>query len=154
MFNFIPNTDIPGFRVNFPEDQPGFRIDKDGSVRRPFRSVPAPPSNYDPYANALPMRALFTDFGYPSSAALYPAQYPFFDPTGGRRFSAQSGSIGSIPDFLTNFPRPATETAVSDSGQYQRCLDQCYPLLERPQPPGSDSNKWDFHKCMSRCMGQ
>ncbi len=31
MFNFIPNTDIPGFRVNFPEDQPGFRIDKDGS---------------------------------------------------------------------------------------------------------------------------
>ncbi len=57
MFNFRPDTDLPGFRVNFPEDQPGFRIEKDGSVRRPFGS-------------------------------------------------------------------------------------------------GSDSNKWDFHKCMSRCMGQ
>lgn len=35
---------------------------------------------------------------------------------------------------------------------YQRCLDLCYPLLERPQPPWSDRNKWDFHRCMDECL--
>jgi hypothetical protein len=29
---------------------------------------------------------------------------------------------------------------------YQMCLDLCYPLLERRQPPGSDFNTFDFHK--------
>jgi hypothetical protein len=164
MFNFRPETDLPGFRVNFREDQPGFRIEKDGSVRRSFGSAaaPTPTSNFDPYTNALPTRALFTNFGYPSSAALYPTQYRFFDPTGSRLLSRdpileQSGPVGSTtPDLLTNLPRFATATTVSDPGQsqYQRCFDQCYPLLERPQPRGNDSNKWDFHKCMSRCMGQ
>jgi hypothetical protein len=35
---------------------------------------------------------------------------------------------------------------------YQRCLDLCYPLLERRQPPGSDFNTFDFHKCMNACL--
>ena len=37
---------------------------------------------------------------------------------------------------------------------YQRCLDLCYPLLERYQSPGSDRNQWDFHKCMNACLGR
>jgi hypothetical protein len=35
---------------------------------------------------------------------------------------------------------------------YQRCLDLCYPLLERFQLPGVDYNKYDFHKCMDACQ--
>jgi hypothetical protein len=30
---------------------------------------------------------------------------------------------------------------------YQKCLDLCYPLLERPLPRWSDRNTFDFHKC-------
>jgi hypothetical protein len=30
MFNVSPDTGLPGFRVDLPEDQPGFRIDKNG----------------------------------------------------------------------------------------------------------------------------
>ena len=37
---------------------------------------------------------------------------------------------------------------------YQRCLDLCYPLLERFEPPWSDRNTWDFHKCMNACLGR
>jgi len=37
---------------------------------------------------------------------------------------------------------------------YQKCLDLCYPLLERFQPPGSDRSTWDFHKCMNACLGR
>jgi hypothetical protein len=37
---------------------------------------------------------------------------------------------------------------------YQKCLDLCYPLLERRQPPGSDFNTFDFHKCMNACLAR
>jgi hypothetical protein len=37
---------------------------------------------------------------------------------------------------------------------YQRCLNLCYRLLERPQSRGSDRNTWDFHKCMNACLGR
>jgi hypothetical protein len=37
---------------------------------------------------------------------------------------------------------------------YEKCLNLCYPLLERFQPPGSDRNTWDFHKCMNACLGR
>jgi len=38
--------------------------------------------------------------------------------------------------------------------RYGKCLDLCYPLLERFQPPDSDRNLWDFHKCMNACLGR
>jgi hypothetical protein len=37
---------------------------------------------------------------------------------------------------------------------YQKCLELCYPLLERRQPPGSDFNTFDFHKCMNACLAR
>ncbi len=43
--------------------------------------------------------------------------------------------------------------AASPSG-YQKCLDLCYRLLERPQTAGSDRNLWDFHKCMNACLAR
>jgi hypothetical protein len=39
-------------------------------------------------------------------------------------------------------------------GAYLRCLNLCYPLLERFQRPGSDANTWDFHKCMNACLAR
>jgi hypothetical protein len=43
--------------------------------------------------------------------------------------------------------------ATSYSDKYLRCLDVCSPILEIPQPPGADFNKWNFHRCMNACMG-
>lgn len=40
------------------------------------------------------------------------------------------------------------------SGAYQKCVDLCYPLLERFQPAGSDRNLWDFHRCLNACLGR
>jgi hypothetical protein len=47
----------------------------------------------------------------------------------------------------------ARRVAAGSPLDYQRCLDLCYPLLERRQRPGSDRNKWNFHKCMNACLG-
>jgi len=44
--------------------------------------------------------------------------------------------------------------ATTRSNKYLKCLDLCYPILERPQPPGVDANDWDFHRCMAACMGE
>ena len=44
--------------------------------------------------------------------------------------------------------------ASSYSDKYLRCLDACSPILEIPQPPGADFNKWYFHRCMDKCMGR
>src|SRR5258708_12392236 len=51
MFKFVPDTnvpgfrvgvrdDVPGFRVRAPDDVPGFSIDENGSVRRPLPAAP------------------------------------------------------------------------------------------------------------------
>lgn len=37
---------------------------------------------------------------------------------------------------------------------YLKCLDLCFPLLERFSRPGSDRNTFDFHKCMNDCLGK
>jgi RHS repeat-associated protein len=34
----------------------------------------------------------------------------------------------------------------------RECIQQCVRILERPQPPWSDRNQWDFHKCVNACM--
>jgi hypothetical protein len=40
------------------------------------------------------------------------------------------------------------------SDRYSRCVDLCYPLLERLQPAGSDFNLWDYHKCLRACLNR
>ena len=46
----------------------------------------------------------------------------------------------------------AKQLAVSRASM-SRCVDLCYPLLERIQPPGSDRNEFDFRKCLNQCLG-
>jgi len=155
-FNIPPDAKTSGFRVGALQDVPGFRV-------RPFREVPGfhagadgdalanvlralqPSSSvqafeYDPYGNARQATSLLTDFGYPSSVG-----------------SGQRDAVGSTTsDLRITFPGTGTIVGASGPGQsqYQRCLDRCYPLLERRQLPGSDRNTWDFHKCMRKCMGE
>lgn len=49
----------------------------------------------------------------------------------------------------------AKQLAASGTTPYQRCLNLCFPILERALPfPGSDRNTFDFHKCMNACLGK
>src|SRR6266849_2945203 len=41
MFKFVPDTNVPGFRVGVRDDVPGFSIDENGSVRRPLPAAPS-----------------------------------------------------------------------------------------------------------------
>ncbi len=64
----------------------------------------------------------------------------------------------SPPDFdiiferALQFAKQNGQIAIAGPGNYQRCLDICYPLLERFQRPGSDKNTTDFQKCMNACV--
>ncbi len=88
-----------------------------------------------------------------------------FRPTGGaRQPSADStetvhdGSKSSAPSTASDVEAIiATARRLNlavVSGAYQKCVDLCYPLLERFQPAGSDRNLWDFHRCLNACLGR
>jgi hypothetical protein len=61
------------------------------------------------------------------------------------------GRTGDVRKILSTARRLI---AASGTVSYQRCLDLCYPLLERSKPLGSDRNTWDFFKCMNACLGR
>src|SRR5258708_20928557 len=87
MFKFVPDTnvpgfrvgvrdDVPGFRVRAPDDVPGFSIDENGSVRRP---LPAAPSA------AVTAPTIFSPAGlsYQGNSRLFPTPYqPYFPVSG------------------------------------------------------------------------
>jgi len=70
---------------------------------------------------------------------------------GGGPSAGSSTASGSSLEKIISFARRIT--AAGSPLDYQRCLNLCYPLLERRQRPGSDRNMWDFHKCMNACLG-
>jgi len=78
---------------------------------------------------------------------------PAGNPDGGQWTSTggSSNATGSttLDKIVTLARRIASAGSLLD---YQRCLDLCYPLLERPQHPASDGNMWDFHRCMNACL--
>jgi hypothetical protein len=73
---------------------------------------------------------------------------PTGNPEGGQWTS------GASTDVLSIIATARRMNIAATSGAYQKCLDLCYPLLERFQAPGSDRNTWDFHKCMNACLGR
>jgi hypothetical protein len=78
---------------------------------------------------------------------------PAGNPGGGQWTNGGSGGIGDTGTTLSRIIGLARQIASSGSPlDYQRCLDHCYPLLERPQHPASDRNEWDFHRCMNECL--
>jgi hypothetical protein len=45
-------------------------------------------------------------------------------------------------------------TRLAGSTQKDKCIDQCYRLLERRQPLGtSQLNAWAFQRCVNACLG-
>lgn len=73
---------------------------------------------------------------------------PAGQPGGGRWTSDSANDVDEIIARAGQL-----RLAASPSG-YQKCLDLCYRLLERPQTAGSDRNLWDFHKCMNACLAR
>lgn len=72
--------------------------------------------------------------------------------TDGGAEASSEGAKPSNPEAIISAAGQLNLSSRSDG--YQRCLDLCYPLLERFQPPGSDRNTRDFHKCMNICLGE
>jgi len=68
--------------------------------------------------------------------------------SGGQGGGEVEGQVGPGDSDLAEIQR----RFAAGPKTYQRCLDLCYPLLERFQPPGVDYNKWDFHRCMDACL--
>jgi len=73
---------------------------------------------------------------------------PAGNPDGGQWTSGAADDVETIVATAKRLNLAARPDA------YQKCLDLCYPLLERFQPPGIDRNTWDFHKCMNACLGR
>lgn len=69
---------------------------------------------------------------------------------GGQWTSEGSDAAGNteVPAIM----RQAKQLAASRASM-SRCVDLCYPLLERFQPAGSDRNEFDFRKCLNECLG-
>jgi hypothetical protein len=81
------------------------------------------------------------------------------NPDGGQWTSgggATSGNASSDRDNERRSPKKIIIRAkqlnlAARSDGYERWLDLCYPL-GAPAAPGSDRNKWDFHKCVDACL--
>ena len=80
------------------------------------------------------------------------------NPDGGQWTSGDGGSSNTAPTVdpvdTDSIVAQAKRIAATDPNRYEECLNLCVPILERFQPPGSDRNQWDFHKCMNRCLGR
>lgn len=95
-----------------------------------------------------PISKAFEQNGYQCKYDPAQPRVPAGNPGGG-----QWSSNGDSDLFDVIFAA-AQRLAVAGPGNYQRCLNLCYPLLERYQPAGSDANTWAFQKCMNACLGR
>ena len=77
---------------------------------------------------------------------------PRGNPRGGQWTRVEGWRSGTDVDALITTARRLG--LIDGPDAYGRCLNLCYHLLERWQPPGSDRNQWDFHKCMNACLGK
>ena len=74
---------------------------------------------------------------------------PAGNPDGGR-WTGGAGKSTDDADLKEIFTR-AKQLAIGRASM-NRCIDLCYPLLERLQPAGSDRNEFDFRKCLNECL--
>ena len=70
---------------------------------------------------------------------------------GGGNTEAEPAQSSDVEEILQTANKIA---ARGYSTSYLKCLEICYPLLERRQPPGADFNESAFRKCMRACMGR
>jgi len=62
------------------------------------------------------------------------------------------GGSFAVPDARRIIAIAKRENLAVRPDKYMKCLDVCYPIMERRKPPGSDINIFDFHKCMAAYM--
>jgi hypothetical protein len=128
--------------ADFFRDRPGSFVTQDGMTRDPSR----PDLGDVRFGQVRAMRhelAPFSEFGVP--------------PAGNGVSRGRERAPDAI-DLTTN-ASATSETSHSDGNvqvasgpSKDQCIKQCTPLLERPQPPWSDRNRWDFHKCVNAFM--
>jgi len=178
MFNFVPQTDLPGFRVGLPEDLPGFRINQDGSVRRMSGgSSNVPAFDYDPYDNARLTTSLPTDFGYPSNAGsgLYlrafgpvgsgwSSRYPFGENTdvaktlypyvGGNPVSrADSTGQSAVEKPSTSQNAPGSTSQMAAGSDRDAAWEKCHPrCVAQTIGKGLPDSFGSYRNCMRACM--
>jgi hypothetical protein len=75
---------------------------------------------------------------------------PAGNPDGGQ-WTSEGGDSENNPE-IQRIIAAARQLAASRASM-NKCVDLCYPLLERFQPPGSDRNEFDFRKCLNECLG-
>src|SRR5580658_3705974 len=81
-----------------------------------------------------------------------------FDPdqprvSAGNRDGGQWASDSSADDVDPAEILARAKQLAASRASMSRCVDLCYPLLERFQPAGSDRNEFDFRKCLNECLG-
>ena len=123
LVNVLPDIRWPGFRVGLPEDQPGFRISDDGSVRTGFAADPSLVSfgGHDPYGNPA-SAADPGSLGTPdaSDGGVYPATDRAGDPIVGRPPSQDPARWTS---------NPAASRYVNASGNPSSISERFGPFL-------------------------
>jgi hypothetical protein len=82
---------------------------------------------------------------------------PAGQPDGGQWTTGSVHDGGDTVDIRPEDIIASTKEIILAAGKlsYQRCLDLCYPLLERLiSPRWSDINSTDFTKCMNACLAR
>jgi len=64
-----------------------------------------------------------------------------------------AGDVQEAPDLPQSSIMQRARQLAASRADMKRCIDLCYRLLERFQPPGSDRNFFDFQKCLNACLG-
>jgi len=75
---------------------------------------------------------------------------PFGNSDGGQW---TAGDVQEAPDLPQSSITQRARQLAASRADMKRCIDLCYRLLERFQPPGSDRNFFDFQKCLNACLG-
>ena len=131
-------------------------------IPSPSASPPQAPSSPRQLPRTTPLSPFLLSFASPSSPSSLSAhafrlannphlqaqpRQPPGRPDGGQWAATRSAKIARII-------AAARLIKAGYSDRYWRCVDLCYPLLERLQPAGSDFNLWDDHKGRRACLNR
>jgi hypothetical protein len=106
MFKFLPATALPGFRVGPSEDQPGFAVAEDGSVRGAFTPGFNAPDLGDYFPGEAPLAATGARDVEPAASA--------DDPQGLKMANAAAREAGlDTPELRQKFHRAITGQGIT-----------------------------------------
>jgi hypothetical protein len=164
MFNFVPQTGVPGFRVGLA-DLPGFRIDQNGSVRRAFAGNSSRPGfSYGSYGNSPgpfgldPVANPYTSVDRnPANTtdvsgllALATPQWPNPAPPF-RRLSGPISSPFSYDGSENPFsPRPSPQSDNGGADSWSPAKDPIVPVADGPD--AANDNRSACNRAYANCQ--